>query len=64
MDSYRAMVLRPEWEKAYYRCAEAWGKLGNWQMAREVSLSGTSQCDSRTELDRQLREIHAGLKER
>ena len=64
VDSYRAMVLRPSWEKAYYRCAEAWSKLGDFPQALEVSRSGTAQCDSRTDLDRQLRDIYAGLGER
>ena len=57
MDSYRALVLKPEWEKAYYRCAEAWIKLGNIPAAVSVNHSGQRLCIEHSDLDRQLKEL-------
>lgn len=57
VDSYRALVLKPEWEKPYYRCAEAWIKLGDINNALTVNVSGRTACSERADLDKQYKEI-------
>ena len=57
VDSYRALVLRPDWEKPYYRCAEAWLRLGDVNTAVAVNKSGREACSDRADLERQYKEI-------
>ena len=57
VDSYRALVLRPDWEKPYYRCAEAWLRLGDVNTAVAVNKSGREACSERADLERQYKEI-------
>ena len=61
MDSYRALVLRPDWEKAYYRCAESWVQLGCLHMALSINSSGCENCQEKSELERQQGEIVAAI---
>lgn len=57
VDSYRALVLRPDWEKPYYRCAEAWLRLGDVNTAVAMNKSGREACSERADLERQYKEI-------
>ena len=57
VDSYRALVLRPDWEKPYYRCAEAWLRLGDVNTAVAVNKSGREACSERVDLERQYKEV-------
>ena len=61
MDSYRALVLKPEWEKPYFRCAEAWIKLGEIGNALTVNVSGRTTCSERADLDKQYKELQTLL---
>ena len=54
VDSFRALVLYPIWEKPYYRCAEAWHLLGDLSHAIEINLQGQVRCSSNTHLRSQL----------
>ena len=62
VDSYRALVLRTEWEKPYYRCAESWLSLGNLSIALSVNVAGCDSCSMNTDLLRQRSEILAAMK--
>ena len=53
IDSYRALVLYPTWEKPYYRCAEAWHKLGELSLAIDVNELGQILASSSAELHSQ-----------
>ena len=57
VDSYRALVLRPSWEKAYYRCAEAWAKMGELPEALAINQAGLRACSEHPDLVKQLREL-------
>ena len=46
-------MLKPGWEKAYYRCAEAWGKLGEPAMALTINKEGVRECSEAGDLSRQ-----------
>ena len=59
VDSYRALVLRPEWEKPYYRCSEAWLLLGNHSVALAVNGMGCDMCLLNSGLQKQRTEILA-----
>ena len=54
MDSFRALVLCPTWEKPYYRCAEAWHRLGKLTFAVEINKEGQVLAKSSAELQSQL----------
>lgn len=54
MDSYRALVLHPTWEKPYYRCAEAWHRLGEITFAIEINEQGQLLASSSADLSSQL----------
>ena len=57
MDSYRAIVLRPDWEKPYYRCSEAWLLLGNHATALKINEMGCERCNLKADLSRQRSDI-------
>ena len=61
VDSYRALVLRPDWEKPYYRCSESWMLLGNPTMALQVNGMGCDMCSVNSELCKQKSEILAAM---
>ncbi len=63
MDGYRALVLQHDWYKAYYRCADAWTKLGDMEKALAINESGRRACAERVDLDRQFKEIQAAKAE-
>lgn len=54
IDSYRALVLHPTWEKPYYRCAEALHRLGEMTYAIEVNELGQILSTSSADLCSQL----------
>ena len=54
VDSYRALVLHPTWEKPYYRCADAWHRLGEITFAVEINEQGRSLAASSADLRSQL----------
>ena len=62
VDSYRALVLRPSWSKAYYRCAEAWSRLGRLSEALAINITGLAQCEGSSELQIQSVELKAALR--
>ena len=53
------MVLRPGWEKAYYRCSEAWAKLGEPEMALEINKEGIKECREVEDLSKQTADLKA-----
>ena len=53
MDSFRALVLDPKWEKPYYRCAEAWHRLGKITFAIEINEQGQRLASSYADLHSQ-----------
>lgn len=57
LDSYRALVLKPSWEKPYYRCAESLCKLGDLATALTINSAGRSMCEQQGELERQHSEL-------
>ena len=57
VDSYRALVLKPDWGKPYYRCTEAWMLLGNLTMAKQMNVLGCEMCPMNSDLSRQKNEI-------
>jgi hypothetical protein len=57
LDSYRALVLKPSWEKPYYRCAESLCKLGDLATALTINTTGRSMCEQQGELERQHSEL-------
>ena len=61
VDSFRALVLRPEWEKPYYRCSEAWLSLGNHSLALKMNKLGRDLCSSTSELCRQNEQIMVAM---
>ena len=54
VDSYRALILHPTWEKPYYRCAEAWHRLGEISVAIGVNSRGRVLASSCADLNSQL----------
>jgi len=54
VDSYRALVLDPTWEKPYYRCAEAWHRLGEITFAIDINEQGQLLAKSSADLHSQL----------
>lgn len=50
-------MLRPSWEKAYYRCAEAWAKMGELPEALAINQAGLRACSEHPDLVKQLREL-------
>ncbi len=50
-------MLRPGWEKAYYRCAEAWNKLGEQDIAIAINTEGLRECSDTDDLYRQSTEL-------
>ena len=61
VDSYRALVLKPDWEKPYYRCSEGWMLLGNHTTALQVNGMGCELCTSTSDLLRQKGEIMVAM---
>jgi tetratricopeptide (TPR) repeat protein len=61
VDSYRALVLRPDWEKPYYRCSELWMLLGNHTVALQVNGIGCDMCSMNSDLHKQKSEIQAAM---
>jgi hypothetical protein len=57
VDSFRALVLRPDWEKPYHRCSEAWLALGNHSLALKMNNMGRDVCSTTSELSRQNEQI-------
>ena len=57
LDSYRALVLKPTWDKPYYRCAESLGKLGDVSIALSINERGRKACDKKDDLERQYTEF-------
>ena len=57
LDSYRALVLKPSWEKPYYRCAESLCKLGDLATALTINSAGRSMCELQGDLERQHSEL-------
>ncbi len=60
LDSYRAVVLRSGWEKAYYRCSEAWAKLGEPKVALIINREGLRECIESGDLHKQSAELCSG----
>ncbi len=58
------MVLRENWEKAYYRCADAWSKLGEMGRALSINERGQRMCRDKADLERQSKEIQAARTEK
>ena len=54
MDSYRALVLDPTWEKPYYRCAEAWHRMGDIAHAVEINKQGQKHAKTSADLNSQF----------
>ena len=52
-------MLHPKWEKSYYRCAEAWHKLGEISRARDINEHGRLLCSASTELQSQMNHLKA-----
>ena len=50
-------MLRPVWEKAYFRCAEAWAKMGEVSEALAINQAGLRACSDHSDLEKQLREL-------
>lgn len=61
VDSYRALVLKPQWGKPYYRCSQSWMLLGNHSTALSINGVGCEKCSSNSDLQKQRREIQAAL---
>ena len=59
IDSYRALVLHPTWEKPYYRCAEAWHRLGEISHAIDINDQGQVLCSSSVDLVSQINSFRA-----
>lgn len=57
VDSFRSLVLSPDWEKPYYRCCQAWMLLGNHAVALKLNSMGQDMCKSTSDLCRQKEEI-------
>ena len=57
MDSFRALVLKPDWEKPYHHCSEAWLALGNHSLALKMNNIGRDVCSTTSELSRQNEQI-------
>lgn len=60
VDSFRALVLHPTWEKPYYRCAEAWHRLGEITFAVEINELGQILASSSADLSSQLHHFTGG----
>lgn len=54
LDSYRALTLRPTWEKPYYRCAEAWHRMGEVAFAMAINKQGQALASTCADLSTQL----------
>ena len=54
LDSYRALTLRPTWEKPYYRCAEAWHRMGEVAFAMAINKQGQALASTYADLSTQL----------
>lgn len=50
-------MLKPTWEKAYYRCAESFRKLGDIDTALRINSIARSQCEQLGDLVRQYTEL-------
>lgn len=50
-------MLKPTWEKPYYRCAESLCKLGDLERALTINNLGRSLCEKLDELERQYAEL-------
>lgn len=50
-------MLKPSWEKAYYRCAESLCKLGDLATAMTINSAGRSMCEQQGDLERQYTEL-------
>ena len=50
-------MLKPSWEKPYYRCAESLCKLGDLATALTINSAGRSMCEQQGELERQHLEL-------
>lgn len=50
-------MLKPTWEKAYYRCAESFSKLGDIDTALCINSMARSQCEQLGDLERQHTEL-------
>lgn len=57
LDSYRSLVLKPTWEKAYYRCAESLSKLNDLEAAFSINKIGRDMCEQKADLERQYMEL-------
>jgi tetratricopeptide (TPR) repeat protein len=57
IDSQRAYVLKPDYDKAYYRCAEAWLRMGEIRYAAIISQMAAKICRYSSDLVKQLRDI-------
>lgn len=64
VDGFRAVVLREDWHKAYYRCADAWNKLGSLNKALAINERGRRMCSERADLDKQWKELQAATAKR
>ena len=50
-------MLKPSWEKPYYRCAESLYKLGDLATALTINSAGRSMCEQQGDLERQQSEL-------
>lgn len=50
-------MLKPSWEKPYYRCAESLCKLGDLSTAVTINSAGRSMCETLGDLERQQAEL-------